>query len=98
MRSFRRDDNAQSGRMGKPFAQQFIYRLQKPPYLLHMTRPPKSYRSRKIGDRQLSPETLMMGYGYAPGLSEGALKPPLFQTSTFGFRSAEEGKASIEPA
>jgi len=63
-----------------------------------MTRPPKSYRSRKLGDRDLSPETLMMGYGYSPGLSEGALKPPLFQTSTFVFRNAEEGKASFELA
>jgi methionine-gamma-lyase len=63
-----------------------------------MTRSPKSYRSRKLGDRKLSPETLMMGYGYSPGLSEGALKPPLFQTSTFVFRSAEEGKASFELA
>lgn len=40
----------------------------------------------------------MMGYGYAPELSEGALKPPLFQTSTFVFRNAEEGKASFELA
>lgn len=63
-----------------------------------MTRAPKSYRSRKLGDRSLSPETLMMGYGYSPGLSEGALKPPLFQTSTFVFRNAEEGKASFELA
>src|SRR5690606_13380683 len=34
----------------------------------------------------------MMGYGYDPMLSEGALKPPQFQTSTFVFRSAEDGK------
>ncbi len=40
----------------------------------------------------------MMGYGYAPDLSEGALKPPLFQTSTFVFRNAEEGKAFFELA
>ena len=40
----------------------------------------------------------MMGYGYAPSLSEGALKPPLFQTSTFVFRNAQEGKASFELA
>ena len=63
-----------------------------------MTRPPKSYRSTKLGERELSPETLMMGYGYAPSLSEGALKPPLFQTSTFVFRNAQEGKASFELA
>lgn len=63
-----------------------------------MTRNPKSYRSTKLGEHKLSPETLMMGFGYAPGLSEGALKPPLFQTSTFVFRNAEEGKASFELA
>ncbi len=40
----------------------------------------------------------MMGYGYSPDLSEGALKPPLFQTSTFVFRTAEEGKAYFELA
>ena len=44
---------------------------------------------RKIGDRQLRPESLMMSYGYSPELSEGALKSPIFQTSTFVFRSAE---------
>jgi methionine-gamma-lyase len=40
----------------------------------------------------------MMGYGYSPHLSEGALKPPLFQTSTFVFETAEDGKASFELA
>ena len=63
-----------------------------------MRRPTKPYRSRKIGDRTLSPETLMMGYGFSPHLSEGALKPPLFQTSTFVFETAEDGKASFELA
>ncbi len=42
--------------------------------------------------RRPRPESLMMSWGYRPELSEGAVKPPLFQTSTFGFRSAEEGK------
>src|SRR5439155_22400368 len=37
-------------------------------------------------------ETLMMGYGYDPMLSEGSLKPPQFQTSTFVFRTAQDGK------
>jgi methionine-gamma-lyase len=63
-----------------------------------MTQPAKPYRAKKLGGHTLSPETLMMGYGYAPELSEGALKPPLFQTSTFVFRNAEEGKASFELA
>ncbi|MBX6368067.1 MAG: cystathionine gamma-synthase family protein [Rhodospirillales bacterium] len=52
----------------------------------------KDYRRRKLGKRMLRPETLMMGYGYAPGLSEGALKPPIFHTSTFVFESAQAGK------
>jgi methionine-gamma-lyase len=40
----------------------------------------------------------MMGYGYDPHLSERSLKPPLFLTSTFVFRSAEDGKAFFELA
>jgi cystathionine beta-lyase/cystathionine gamma-synthase len=46
----------------------------------------------------LAPETLMMGYGYDPRLSEGAVKCPIFQTSTFVFKTAEEGKAFFELA
>lgn len=46
----------------------------------------------------MRPESLMMSYGYRPELSEGALKCPIFQTSTFVFRSAEEGKAFFEVA
>jgi methionine-gamma-lyase len=53
---------------------------------------------RKIGDRELSPETLMLGYGYRPEWSEGSVKPPIFQTSTFVFKTAEEGKAFFEVA
>ncbi len=52
----------------------------------------KKWRKRTIGNRQLKPETLMMGYGYDPMLSEGSLKPPQFQTSTFVFKSAQDGK------
>jgi methionine-gamma-lyase len=46
----------------------------------------------RIGNHVLRPETLMLGYGYDPALSEGAVKPPVFLTSTFVFRSAEEGR------
>ncbi|MBV8978338.1 MAG: cystathionine gamma-synthase family protein [Alphaproteobacteria bacterium] len=46
----------------------------------------------RIGNHLLKPETLMLSYGYDPSLSEGAVKPPVFLTSTFVFRSAEEGK------
>ena len=56
------------------------------------------YRRRSIDGHVLHPETMMMGYGYAPSLSEGALKPPIFQTSTFVFETAQEGKAFFELA
>jgi methionine-gamma-lyase len=38
----------------------------------------------------------MMSYGYDPFLSEGAVKPPVFLTSTFAFRSAEDGAAFFD--
>ena len=47
---------------------------------------------------KISPESQMMSFGYNPSLSEGALKAPIFQTSTFVFKSAEEGKAFFEVA
>ena len=58
----------------------------------------KAYRERELNGQELRPETLMMGYGYDPSLSEGSVKIPIFQTSTFVFRSAEEGKAFFELA
>src|SRR5689334_16634620 len=45
-----------------------------------------------IGNHLLHPETLMLNYGYDPQLSEGAVKPPVFLTSTFVFRTAEDGQ------
>jgi methionine-gamma-lyase len=57
-------------------------------------RKPEGY----LEGRPLDPSTLMMSYGYKPELSEGALKCPIFQTSTFVFRTAEEGKAFFEVA
>lgn len=48
--------------------------------------------------KDFAPETMMMSYGYRPELSEGALKCPIFQTSTFVFQTAEEGKAFFEIA
>jgi methionine-gamma-lyase len=50
------------------------------------------YHRESIGNRKLMPETLMLGYGYDPQLSAGAVKPPIFLTSTFVFKSAEDGK------
>jgi methionine-gamma-lyase len=45
-----------------------------------------------IGNHKLGPDTLMLSYGYDPLLSEGAVKPPIFLTSTFVFQSAEQGR------
>ena len=50
----------------------------------------------EIGGRKLKPATLMMGHGYDPALSEGALKPPIFLTSTFVFENAAAGKRHFE--
>lgn len=50
----------------------------------------------EIDGRRLKPSTLMMGYGFDPSLSEGALKPPIFLTSTFVFESAAAGKRHFE--
>src|SRR5262249_43680103 len=54
------------------------------------------YHKVRIGNHTLHPETLMLGYGYDPALSEGSVKPPVFLTSTFGFRTAEEGRAFFD--
>ena len=54
----------------------------------------RNYHKRKIADRELHPETQMMSYGYDPFLSEGSVKPPVFLTSTFAFRTAEDGADS----
>ena len=56
------------------------------------------WRKRVLGNRALSPETLMMGYGYDPFLVERSLKPPVFHTSTFVFRTAQDGKEFFELA
>lgn len=49
-------------------------------------------------NHQFKPESLMMTYGYKPELSEGAIKCPIFQTSTFVFKKASDGKAFFEVA
>ncbi len=63
-----------------------------------MAKPQKPYRHRTIGNHTLHPETLMMSYGYDPKLSEGSVKCPVFQTSTFVFERAADGKAFFELA
>lgn len=57
-----------------------------------MSKPDKSYRKKNIGDYELSPESLVIGYGYDPHMSEGSIKPPIFMTSTFAFKSAADGE------
>ena len=49
-------------------------------------------------DHKMHPESLMMSFGYKPELSEGAIKCPIFQTSTFVFKTAEAGKRFFEVA
>jgi len=51
-----------------------------------------------MSKHKFNPESLMMSHGYNHELSEGAVKCPIFQTSTFAFKSAEEGKAFFEIA
>ena len=55
-------------------------------------------KSRRPAHRALHPESLMMSHGYDPALSQGALKPPIFQTSTFVFETAQAGKSFFEVA
>ncbi|MBU2864827.1 cystathionine gamma-synthase family protein [Reinekea forsetii] len=47
---------------------------------------------KRIGEHELHPESLMMSYGYDSDLSEGAVKPPVFLTSTFSYPTAEAGE------
>ena len=58
-------------------------------------RPPRPSPTR-IGNHKLKPQTLMLGYGFDPELSEGSLKPPIFLTSTFVFENAAAGKRFFE--
>ncbi len=46
----------------------------------------------KTPDWKLAPESAMMSYGYDHGLSEGAVVCPEFHTSTFAFKTAEDGE------
>ena len=50
----------------------------------------------QIGNHKLNPQSLMLGYGFDPELSEGSLKPPIFLTSTFVFENAAAGKRFFE--
>jgi len=45
-----------------------------------------------------NPVTEVLSRGYVPEWSEGAVIPPVFRTSTFVFKNAEQGKAAFEIA
>jgi methionine-gamma-lyase len=49
-------------------------------------------------DPSLKPQTSLFSKGYDPHRSEGAAIPPIFKTSTFLFKTAEEGKRAFEIA
>jgi len=51
----------------------------------------KDFRRTHLAGQKLHPSTQMTAYGYDPALSEGAVKPPVFLTSTFAFETAEQG-------
>ena len=49
-------------------------------------------------DHKFKPESLMMSHSFKPELSEGSIKSPILQTSTFVFKNAQQGKAFFEVA
>ncbi len=51
-----------------------------------------------MSNKNYAPESLMMSHGYNPEWSEGSIKCPIYQTSTFVFKTAEEGKSFFEIA
>ncbi len=61
--------------------------------------PSRDYRTiqRRL-KKKYRPESLVPTYGYDPGLSEGAMVPPIFLSSTFVFEQAQEAKRSFELA
>ena len=48
--------------------------------------------------KKMQPESLMMSHGHNPENAENSVKPPIFQTSTFVFESAEQGKRFFQLA
>ncbi len=58
----------------------------------------KTFRETSLGNHKLHHETMMLGYGYDPTLSEGSVKPPVFLTSTFCFPSADAGREFFDIA
>ena len=50
------------------------------------------------GPRKKSPDTASVGLGHDAARHLGSLKPPIYETSTFVFQTAEEGKRFFELA
>lgn len=48
--------------------------------------------------KDFSPESLAIAGGHDPANSQNAIKPPIYQTSSFRFNSAAEGKAFFQNA
>jgi hypothetical protein len=55
-----------------------------------MEKSEKGYRHRAIGDHPFHPESMMMGYGYDPHLSEGAVPPASASWSSSPMRNWEK--------
>lgn len=49
-------------------------------------------------NKNFSPESLAISGGYDPSTANNSIKTPIYQTSTFKFNTAEEGKAFFENA
>lgn len=49
-----------------------------------------------MSNRQVDPQTSSIAAGHDPARHQGALKAPLYETSTYVFRSAEEGRRYFE--
>ena len=52
-------------------------------------------RSHSDGDREFNPETLALGYGYDPELSQLAVKPPVFPDLDFPVLVGGRGQALL---
>lgn len=58
----------------------------------------KSKRKKMNNTEDISPESFAISGGHRPSDALNSIKPPIYQTSTFQFNTAEEGKAFFEQA
>lgn len=66
--------------------------------VLHVPAAAHHRRSYKDPMRELHPSTAVIRAGYHSDLSERAIKPPVFRSSTFEFASAQEGELFFKRA